>query len=235
MTASVEARVAVVTGAGSGIGAACVELLERRGWRTAGIDLRTSRARLPIECDVADLDSMRDAVERVATHFARIDLLVTAAGYYEPGIPVTEISSQQWDRMMAVILGGTVNACLAVLPKMLTAGSGAIVGISSELALSGGTRNLHYVAAKGALIGFLKSLALEVANTEIRVNCVAPGPTDTPLLPPDSPSRSPEFLGQVPLRRLVSPEEVAHAVEYLANEGSIYCGEVLSPNAGVVT
>jgi 2-hydroxycyclohexanecarboxyl-CoA dehydrogenase len=235
MSPAEDPRVAIVTGAASGIGAACVELLARRGWRTAGIDLRTSGAEVPIECDVVDLAAMCGAVERVMPRLGRVDLLVTAAGYYEGGISVTDIGSDQWDRMLAVILGGTVNACLAVLPHMLKQNSGAIVGISSELALNGGGMNLHYVAAKGAVLGFLKSLALEVAHTGIRVNSVAPGPTDTHLLAPDSPARTAEFLATVPLRRLVSPQEVAHTVEYLATDGSMYCGEVLSPNAGVVT
>lgn len=235
MSPAEDPRGAIVTGAASGIGAACVELLARRGWRTAGIDLRTSGAEVPIECDVVDLAAMCGAVEQVIPRFGRVDLLVTAAGYYEGGISVTDIGSDQWDQMLAVILGGTVNACLAVLPQMLKQNWGAIVGISSELALNGGAMNLHYVAAKGAVLGFLKSLALEVAHTGIRVNSIAPGPTDTPLLGPDSPARTAEFLATVPLRRLVSPQEVAHTVEYLATDGSMYCGEVLSPNAGVVT
>ncbi len=235
VTGPADSPVAVVTGAASGIGAACLDLLALHGWRTVGIDLRSSRAEMSLECDVVDLAGMRTAAGRVASAFGRIDLLVTAAGYYESGISVTAIGPEQWDRMLTVILGGTVNACRAVLPRMLEQNSGVIVAISSELALSGGAMNLHYVAAKGAVLGLVKSLALEVAQTGIRVNCVAPGPTDTPLLAADSPSRSPEFLATVPLRRLVTPQEVARTVEYLATEGAMYCGEVLSPNGGVVT
>jgi NAD(P)-dependent dehydrogenase (short-subunit alcohol dehydrogenase family) len=90
------------------------------------------------------------------------------------------------------------------------------------------------VAAKGAVLGLVKSLAMEVAETGIRVNAVAPGPTDTPLLAADSLWRKPDYLATLPLGRLVAPEEIAHAVYYLATEGSMYCGEVLSPNAGAV-
>jgi NAD(P)-dependent dehydrogenase (short-subunit alcohol dehydrogenase family) len=136
--------------------------------------------------------------------------------------------------MLAVILGGTIHAAAAVLPHMLRRGQGAIVAISSELALAGSATDLHYVAAKGAVLGFVKSLALEVAETGIRVNAVAPGPTDTPLLARDSLWRKPEYLATLPLGRLVTPGEVAQAVHYLAVEGSMYCGEVLSPNAGAV-
>jgi NAD(P)-dependent dehydrogenase (short-subunit alcohol dehydrogenase family) len=90
------------------------------------------------------------------------------------------------------------------------------------------------VAAKGAVLGLVKSLAAELAPTGVRVNAVAPGPTDTPLLAPDSLWREPGYLNTLPLRRLVTPGEIAHAVYYLATEGSMYCGEVLSPNAGAV-
>jgi 2-hydroxycyclohexanecarboxyl-CoA dehydrogenase len=226
--------VAVITGAASGIGAACAGLMRRSGWRTAGIDLNPSDTDLSLQADVSGRAAITDVVDQVAQRFGRIDLLVTAAGYYEEGIDVAEISHEQWDRMLAVILGGTVNAFTAVLPHLLARGEGSIVAISSELALAGSATDLHYVAAKGAVLGLVKSLAVEVAETGIRVNAVAPGPTDTPLLAPDSLWRKPEYLATLPLGRLVTPQEIAHAVYYLATEGAMYCGEVLSPNAGAV-
>jgi 2-hydroxycyclohexanecarboxyl-CoA dehydrogenase len=234
MAAGEPAPVAVITGAASGIGAACARLLGERGWRTAGIDLNESRTDLPARVDVTDRAGVAAAVDAAAARFGRIDLAVTAAGYYEEGIDVAEITAAQWDRMLAVILGGTVHTCAAVLPHMLARGQGAIAAISSELALAGSATDLHYVAAKGAVLGLVKSLAMEVAQTDIRVNAVAPGPTDTPLLAPDSLWRKPDYLATLPLGRLVTPEEIAHAVYYLATEGSMYCGEVLSPNAGAV-
>jgi NAD(P)-dependent dehydrogenase (short-subunit alcohol dehydrogenase family) len=229
-----DAPVAVITGAASGIGAACARLLRASGWRTAGLDLNDSDTDLPTRLDVTDADLVRTAVDAAADRFGRLDLMVTAAGYYEEGIDVTAISRVQWDRMLAVILGGTVNAFTAALPHLLRRGSGGLIAISSELALAGSATDLHYVAAKGAVLGLVKSLALEVAHTGIRVNAVAPGPTDTPLLAADSLWREPGYLATLPLRRLVSPQEVASTVCYLATEGSMYCGEVLSPNAGAV-
>jgi 2-hydroxycyclohexanecarboxyl-CoA dehydrogenase len=226
--------VAVVTGAASGIGAACARMLRAAGWRTAGLDLNESGTDLPVRLDVTDADLVRAAVDHAADRFGRLDLVVTAAGYYEEGIDVAAISRAQWDRMLAVILGGTVNAFQAALPHLLRRGSGGLIAISSELALAGSATDLHYVAAKGAVLGLVKSLALEVARTGIRVNAVAPGPTDTPLLAADSLWREPGYLATLPLGRLVSPQEVASTVCYLATEGSMYCGEVLSPNAGAV-
>ncbi|HEX6857712.1 MAG TPA: SDR family oxidoreductase [Streptosporangiaceae bacterium] len=225
---------AVITGAASGIGAATAALFRRNGWRTAGLDLRPSDTDAPTECDVTDEAAVRAAVDAAAARFGRIDAAVTAAGYYEEGIDVCGITRPQWDAMLAVILGGTRNTCAAVLPHMLAAGRGSIIAISSELALGGSATDLHYVAAKGAVLGLVKSLAAELARTPVRVNAVAPGPTDTPLLVPDSPWREPGYLATLPLRRLVRPEEVAATVYYLATEGRTYCGEVLSPNAGAV-
>ena len=192
------APVAVITGAASGIGAACARLLGDRGWRTAGIDLNDSGCDLSATLDVTDRDGVRGAVD-AAAEFGRIDLAVTAAGYYQEGIAA--ISRAQWDRMIAVILGGTVNV---------------------------------FAAVKGAVLGVVMSLAMEVATTGVRVNAVAPGPTDTPLLAPHSLWREPAYLATLPLGRLVIPDEVAHTVYYLATEGSMYCGEMLSPNAGAV-
>jgi len=226
--------VAVITGAASGIGRACAGLMRQSGWRTAGIDLNPSDTDRPTRVDVTDRAGIAEAVAGVAGSFGRIDLAVTAAGYYEEGIDVAEITRPQWDRMLAVILGGTVNTFAAVLPYMLARGRGSLVAISSELALAGSATDLHYVAAKGAVLGLVKSLAMEVAETGIRVNAVAPGPTDTPLLAPDSLWRKPGYLATLPLGRLVTPEEIAATVYYLATEGSMYCGEVISPNAGAV-
>jgi 2-hydroxycyclohexanecarboxyl-CoA dehydrogenase len=226
--------VAVVTGAASGIGAATAALFADRGWRTAGIDLRPSATELPLTCDVTDAGGVRDAISTVTSQLGGIDAVVTAAGYYEEGIDVCDITKDQWDSMLAVILGGTVNVCAAVLPHMIERQRGSVIAISSELALGGSATDLHYVAAKGAVLGLIKSLAAELATTPIRVNAVAPGPTDTPLLAPDSLWRKPDYLATLPLGRLVRPEEIAATVYYLATEGRMYCGEVLSPNAGAV-
>jgi 2-hydroxycyclohexanecarboxyl-CoA dehydrogenase len=226
--------VVLVTGAASGIGAACVELFAEHGWTTAGLDLRESATDSPFVADVSDRAAVADVVERLVAEHGSIDTLVTAAGYYEEGIDVVDISRERWDRMLSVILGGTANCSWAVLPHLLARGSGNIIAISSELALAGSATDLHYVAAKGAVLGLIKSLAAEVAHTGVRVNAVAPGPTDTPLLAADSIWRLPEYLSTLPLGRLVTPAEIAGAVYYLATEGTAYCGEVLSPNAGAV-
>ncbi len=228
-----EGGVAIVTGAASGIGAEISARLSTTGHKVAGLDLRESDTDLPLTADVSDRYAVQDAVDCVTNELGPVSMLVTVAGYYEM-IPIQEITTETWRRMLDVHLGGTYNACAAVLPGMLETGGGTIVTISSELALGGGSEDAHYAAAKGAIIGFTKSLAVEVAGRGVRVNCVAPGPTDTPLLEPTSPWREQGFLETLPLRRLVRPDEVAEAVLFLIEEGSYFYGQVLSPNAGAV-
>ena len=162
-----------------------------------------------------------------------VSALVTAAGVYEM-VPVADIDAERWRRMLAVHLGGVANACWAVVPTMLESGIGTIVTISSELALAGGDGDAHYAAAKGAILGFTRSLGAELAPHGIRVNSVAPGPTDTPLLAEDSPWRRPAYLESLPLGRLVRPEEAADTVLFVLEEGTYFYGQTLSPNAGAV-
>jgi 2-hydroxycyclohexanecarboxyl-CoA dehydrogenase len=225
--------VAVVTGAASGIGAGVGRLLAEHGWQVAGIDLNPSEAELSLQADVSDLHAMRRAAERVASELGPVSALVTAAGVYEI-VPFAEIDDERWQRMLSLHLGGVANALWVFLPGMLDAGTGTVVTISSELAISGGNGEAHYAAAKGAIIGLTRSLGWELAPHGIRVNSVAPGPTDTPLLEPDSPWRRPAYLETLPIGRLVTPEEVAQTVLFLIEEGTYFAGQTLSPNAGAV-
>jgi 2-hydroxycyclohexanecarboxyl-CoA dehydrogenase len=233
MTGTRAPGVAVVTGAASGIGAAIAAELSDRDWRVAGLDRRPSGWHLGIEADVSDPAAVGAAVARVQDELGPVDAVVSAAGHYEI-IPVAHISVESWTRMLRVHLGGLVNISRAVLPGMVDRGSGSIVAITSELAIGGGSEDAHYAAAKGAVIGLVRSLAVEVAPHGVLVNAVAPGPTDTPLLPADSPWRDPSYLATLPLGRLAAPEEIALTVAFLIESGTFCSGEVISPNCGAV-
>lgn len=224
------APVALVTGAASGIGAAICARLGEDGWAVAGLDRNAAATDVALEVDVADSAAVDAGVAAAEASLGRISLLVAAAEAYEP-TPVADLTLEQWRRTLRVNFGGTVNACRAVVPAMKAAREGTIVTISSELALAGGTRELDYVAAAGAIVGFTRSLAAELAPYGVRVNGVAPGPTDAPMLRPGSPPRP---LAGLPLGRLVTPDEVAATVAFLVHDGTSYVGQVLAPNGGAV-
>lgn len=225
--------VVLVTGAASGIGAAVAAEMADRGWRVAGLDLHPSEWDLGLTVDVADPRAVTEAVTRTERELGQVAAAVTAAGHYAV-TPVEEITLEQWTTMLRVHLGGLLHVVRAVLPGMKERGAGSVVALTSELALGGGAEEVHYAAAKGAVIGLVRSLAAEVADQGVRVNAVAPGPTDTPLLAPDSPWRDPAYLRTLPAGRLTAPEEVALVVAHLVEEATFMTGEIVSPNSGAV-
>jgi NAD(P)-dependent dehydrogenase (short-subunit alcohol dehydrogenase family) len=226
--------VALVTGGASGIGAAVVAAMTGRGFTVGCLDLTGSApgAEHSVAVDVSDTKAVGDAVKQVRDELGPISAVVTAAGYYEMA-PVAEIGVDAWRRMLRVHLGGLVNVARATLADLIEQ-RGALVAVASELAIGGGDGDAHYAAAKGAILGLVRSLAVEVAGRGVRVNCVAPGPTDTPLLAADSPWRASDYLMTLPLRRLASPQEVARCVEYLVCDAAFSVGEVVNVNSGAV-
>lgn len=222
-----------MTGAASGIGAAVRESFLARGWSVAGLDLNGDPSRGILGVDVSDPGAVGAAVVEAERTHGPIEAVVTAAGHYEM-FPVSHITEQQWHRMLRVHLGGTLNVIRSVVPGMKDRRSGSIVCVTSELAIGGGGGDAHYAAAKGAIIGLIRSLAVELAPFGIRVNGVAPGPTDTPLLAADSPWRDAEYLGTLPAGRLALPDEIARTALFLTAEGTYCAGEIISPNSGAV-
>lgn len=232
LVSDVDKPVALVTGGASGIGAAVVETLTARGFTVGCLDLRPADAENAVAVDVSDAGAVRDAVGELRERLGPVSAVVTSAGFYEMA-PVSDISADAWRRMLRVHLGGLVNVARATLPDLM-ATRGALVAVASELAVGGGDRDAHYAAAKGAILGAVRSLAAEVADRGVRINCVAPGPTDTPLLAPDSPWRAADYLATLPLRRLTGPGEVARCVEYLICDATFAVGDVVNVNSGAV-
>lgn len=202
--------------------------------RVAGFDrIESPGCEQSFIVDMTSPQSVAEAIRDVEQHLGPVDAVVSAAGHYE-SIPFTEVTDEQVRRMLHVHLGGFISCARAVLPGMQERGSGSLIAIASELAVGGGDRDSHYATAKGALIGAVRSLAAEVASSGVRVNAIAPGPTNTPLLAPDSPWRAPEYLATLPTGALAEPEEVALCAEFLISEGGFMTGETLNLNSGAV-
>lgn len=240
-------KTAIVTGAGSGIGKAIAERLAADGYGVLVNDLAPERAQAIADAIRAaggkavaaagDVSSEADVAAIVAaarTQLGPVDLLVNNAGHVHQCL-FEHLETSDFDRMFAVHVRGTFLMIRAVLPAMLEAGSGVIVNVASQLGQIGGIELAHYSGAKAAVIGMTKSLAREVSSRGVRVNAVAPGPINTPLVKALSDDWKERKAGELPLGRFGEPEEVAATVAFLASPAaSLFVGQTLGPNSGDV-
>src|SRR3974390_482618 len=239
-------RTVIVTGGASGIGKATVFLLARERARVliGDVDETGGRAtaaegvaeRLAIDylpLDLTDKPSIDAFVAAVHQRVARVNGLVNGAGWDQIQ-PFLENPPEMWDRVIAVNLMGAVRLTRGLLPSMVAANAGKIVNISSDAGRVGSMGETVYAAAKGGLIAFTKSLARELARYRINVNCVCPGPTDTPLFQ-RQPERMKEALTRaIPFRRIAPPIQIAQAVMFFLSAQSDYItGQVLSVSGGL--
>jgi 2-hydroxycyclohexanecarboxyl-CoA dehydrogenase len=242
-------RVAVVTGGGAGMGLAISHRLARAGNAVAVCDIdgdsvvhaaeaiRAEGAKaIGVAVDVSDRAAVEAAIAQVRGELGRIGIMVTSAGI-DRFEPFMEISTESWDRMIAVNLSGTFHCLQCAVPDMVEAGWGRIVTISSSSAQSGARRMAHYVASKAGIVGLTKALALDLAANGITVNTIPPGFIDTPM------ARRAEARGdlpsieavakQTPVRRAGTPEDIAAACAFLCSEEAGYItGQQINVNGG---
>lgn len=241
-------KVAVITGAGSGIGAAIARLFAREGATLALIDLDVEGCEaVARECaetgarvsthvtDVTDSESIRETMLSISAQFGGIDILVSSAGILDE-TPFLEMSEATFDRTIAVDLKGVFICARWAAPEMVKRGGGRIINIASQLGIKGGINLAHYSAAKAGVIGLTKSLALELSPLNILANVIAPGPVVTPLMDGLSPEWKKAKAAELPLGRFGNPEEVAPTALLLASSpgGDLYMGQTLGPNSGDV-
>lgn len=236
-------RAVIVTGGASGIGRATALLLAREGAHVfiGDIDEAGGRATAAaangagefLKLDLADAASIEAFATAVHGSIGRVDGLVNGAGW-DRIQPFMENPPEMWESLIAINLMGAIRLTRAVLPPMIEEQAGKIVNISSDAGRVGSTGETVYAAAKGGLIAFTKSLAREMARHKLNVNCVCPGPTDTPLFQ-RQPERMREALTRaIPFRRIARPEDIAEAVMFFLGARSDYItGQVLSVSGGL--
>ena len=241
-------QTALVTGSSRGIGRAIAVELAREGWavcvnylehREAAEDLvRLLRAEgweaIAVRADVSDRDAVEAMVRTAQAELGPIELLVNNAGISYQGL-FQDTSNEIWDRTLAVNLTGARNAAQAVLPHMLSEKRGCIVNISSMWGLRGASCEVAYACSKAAIIGLTRSLALELAPSGIRVNCVAPGCIETDMVRVLGEETRAMLVEETPLGRLGTPEDIAHAVAFFASEkASFLTGQALTADGGFI-
>ncbi len=243
---SLVGKVAVVTGAASGIGLATAQRFAKEGAKVAIWDLNEAGAQaaaaeltraghqaIASRVDVSKRADIDAAVAAVRARFGPVNILVNNAGI--PAFtPFMEITEELWDRVMSVNLKSMLICTQAVLPDMLAAKWGRIINVSSSSAQTGSARMVHYAASKGGVIGFTKALAQELAAAGITVNNVPPGFVDTPMLRAgDLPASVEKIAAASPMKRPGRPEDMAAAIAFLATEDAGYItGHTLSVNGG---
>ena len=241
-------KIALVTGASRGIGRGIALQLAAEGWdvcvnyirKTADAesvvaDIRAmGRKAIAVQADVADNAAVAAMVRRAEEELGHISLLVNNAGIAGQTL-FQDTTDEMWDRYMAVNLTGARNAIMAVLPHMIHEKAGSIVNISSMWGLRGASCEVAYSCTKAALIALTRSLALELAPSNIRVNCVAPGVIVTDMVEALGQDVLDELLVQTPLGRLGTPADIAHAVAFFASEkASFITGQVLTADGGFI-
>lgn len=240
-------RVAIITGAGQGIGRTISKLLYEGGADIVAADIDLSLATetvkeislssnrsMAAKMDVSNSLEVKEVIDKVFNEWGRIDILVNNAGITRDGLLI-KMKDEDWDMVLDVNLKGTFNCTKTVLPRMLRQKGGRIVNIASIVGLMGNIGQANYAASKAAIIGFSKSVAREYASRGINVNIVAPGFIDTAMTQRLSSEARSELLAQIPQAKFGAPMDIAYAVRFLvSDEASYITGQVINVNGGML-
>ena len=239
-------QIAVITGGASGISHAtaqklaaagatvCIGDIQKEKGDAAAVAIRSKGQKAEfIFVDLTDFASIKAFAAAVQQRFERVDILVNGAGWSK-NTPFVQTDDAFWDKVLNLNFIGPMRLTKLLLPKMIENKRGRIVNISSDAGRVGSLGETVYSGAKAGLIGFTKSLARECARYNITVNCVCPGPTDTPLLAEVEQKYLDAFVKAIPMRRFGKPEEVADAVVFFSSPQADYItGQVLSVSGGL--
>ena len=242
-------KVALVTGAGRGIGLAAAARLAREGAAVVLADLNLDEAQqaadtlashdlavLPVRADVAKRDDVRAMIRAAEEHFGRLDILVNNAGIAGRAAPIEEITDDDWEAMMAIDLNSVYLCCQAAIPGMKARRYGRIVNVASIAGKEGNPNMIPYSTAKAGVIGLTKALAKEVAAFGIYVNAISPAVIETPILQQLTPEQVAYMVQRIPLGRPGRPEEVAALICWLASdEASFTTGQCIDISGGRAT
>ena len=241
-------KIALVTGSSRGIGRAVARELAHQGWKVC-INYRVRQdcaeslaaeltaaglAAMTCQADVSQREQVQAMVQAVEKNWGPVSLLVNNAGVAGQSL-FQDVTDEMWHGYFSTNVDGAYHAIQAVLPAMLHAHEGCIINISSIWGQRGASCEVTYSCTKAALIGLTRSLAAELAPTHIRVNCIAPGVIQTDMLDALPPEVLPQLAEETPLRRLGTPEDIAHAAAFLASDRADFItGQVLTVDGGFI-
>lgn len=231
-----------ITGGSGGIGSAAVRAFAEAGYNVAFTYNKNEAAAkelsaeipgsLALGCDVTSGESVKAAVNAALKHFGKIDVLINNAGIAEQ-VLFTDITEEGWDTMLNTNLKSCFLTAKAVIPQMISRKSGSIINVSSMWGITGASCEVHYSAAKSGVIGLSKALAKELGPSGIRVNAVAPGVIDTPMNSHLDAAAMSMLKEEIPLGKIGTPEEVAGAMLFLA-ENEYITGQVITVDGGMI-